>query len=128
MKNEEFKILNNSIGACRAYGAVSYLKMNIQNIKSVDSWAKNIGISRVYLYQLIKRYYKVTPSMILADLRLKTLRKVIEKNPNVTSYAAAIMIGLKNEKALYKFLKSNFGTHFTELRLRAIRDHLLDLK
>lgn len=74
--------------------ALSVLKNNLSNIRSVGDWANKMGYSRSYL----------------------AICQAIVQNPLATSYSIAKIVGLKNENSIYKFLNKHFNTTFGKLR------------
>jgi len=108
--------------------ALNVLNANIDKIRYVKEWANLSGCSKSKLNNIIKTIYHVTPKELLRKERLKKIEEVIIAHPKMTSYAVAVECGLRNDKNLYKFLKINFDTTFTDLKFCLIwEDKLLDL-
>ena len=88
----------------------------IEEIRHVKQWAEKAGYSVSKLQRIISHYYGMTAKETLKLIRYKRIIKLIKEDPSVTSYNVALNTGLKNEQDLYKFLKRNFNTSFTEIR------------
>lgn len=88
----------------------------IEEIRHVKQWAEKAGYSVSKLQRIIFHYYGMTAKEALKLIRYKKIIKLIKEDPSVTSYNVALSTGLKNEQDLYKFLKRNFNTSFTEIR------------
>lgn len=59
--------------------------------------------------------------MKLKLFRFSIIKTELEKDSGITSFALASKTGLKDEKELYKFLRRNFNTCFTELKHEIIK-------
>jgi AraC-like DNA-binding protein len=96
--------------------SIEILKSNIQEIPTVNSWAELMGYSRSYFSTCFTHCFGEPPSKCLCRIRYRQLHKKILKYPHITSRAVACELGLKDEKALYKFLSRHYDTNFTEVR------------
>jgi AraC-like DNA-binding protein len=59
--------------------SVQLLKERIANIPNVNSWAKEAGVSREWLYKSVKRVYNVAPKLILREVRYRQIIKLIHE-------------------------------------------------
>lgn len=96
--------------------AVWELRVHYQKIKTVGAWAKHMGYSRAYFSRCIKRKHGRSPKEILAEIKLKRVKRAIRQNPDAIGYKIAVKSNFTDEKALYKFLKIYYSTTLTELR------------
>lgn len=106
--------------------SIKILKNNIQEIPTVNSWAEFMGYSRSYFSTSFTGFFGETPSKCLCRIRYRQLHKKILKYPHKTSYAIACELGLKDEKALYKFLSRHYDTNFTEVRNKLMKKRRME--
>lgn len=100
--------------------AFATLKKDLSAIPTVKKWASEAGVSRGWLYSAMVEFYGETPKLILRNLRFSKIIISIEKDRFATSFSIARQVGLRDDKALYKFLMSNFNMTFTDLRAKII--------
>ena len=100
---------------------VSILEKDLSHIPDVQTWAERARISRSILNRVIKRHYGISPKRMLRRYRYRLIAEMIKKDPQITSYAAARNAGLRDEKALYKFLDSYYETTFTQMKKDVLR-------
>ncbi|NGP89630.1 helix-turn-helix domain-containing protein [Fodinibius halophilus] len=102
--------------------SLNILKKNLKQITSVQDWARYMGYSRSYFSTSFSEHFGETPYKCLCRVRYTQLHKATLQYPYKTSRAIAAEIGLKDEQALYKFLKRHYETNFTELREKLLYD------
>ena len=71
--------------------------------------------------QIIKQHFGIAPKRMLRRYRYRLIAETIKKDPQITSYGTALSAGLRDEKALYKFLDSYYETTFTQMRKDVLR-------
>lgn len=96
--------------------AVQILKDRIVDIPDVQSWAREAGVSRRWLCKAMKQVHSCSPKVILRKVRYKAITDCLLEEPDVSGYCVALAVGLRDEKALYKFLSSHFDTSLRPLR------------
>lgn len=101
--------------------SITILQENINEIPTVLAWAELMGYSRSYFSTSFTKSFGEPPSKCLCRIRYTQLKKVIRRYPYETSRAIATRLGLRDEQALYKFLKRNYDTNFTEVRNKLIK-------
>lgn len=101
---------------------VELLKSEIQFIPDVQTWASVAGFSREWLYKSIKIIHDLSPKVILREIRYEKIIVLIKKKDiNASCYCVAVESGLKDGKALSKFLSNNFNTNFTILKQKVLK-------
>ncbi|GEM_PF-754458 len=109
-----------SLKSLKAERALSLLNNRIEEIHSVQKWASEARMSRRWLCKIMKQEYAKDPKTILREMRYKTIKKSLKEDSEMTGYCAALEAGLKDEKALYKFLSTHYDTSLTKLRKRIL--------
>lgn len=102
----------------KAEKAVEILIAQIEEIQSVEIWAKKVCVSPDWLRKILRKSYHKSPKQILREVRFELIVRLIEEQQwEAIADGVAIDSGTgKNSKALYKFLKRHYGTTFTVLR------------
>ncbi|WP_158278648.1 helix-turn-helix domain-containing protein [Rhodohalobacter mucosus] len=108
-------------GRLRARRMTTLLEQELEKIPDVQTWAARARVSRGSLNRIIKRHFGVAPKRMLRRHRYRMIAEMIKKDPQITSYAAALNAGLRDDKALYKFLDKYYGTTFTQMRKDVLR-------
>ncbi len=75
---------------------------------NVSELAEILGISRVKLFLLFKKYYKTSPSMYLNNLKLKKAKELLA-NTDVTISEIASLAGFSNNKYFYRSFQRSTG-------------------
>jgi AraC-like DNA-binding protein len=119
-KREEVKRL-------KAERALQILADQIENIRYVKDWASEVGCTETTLTRLCKCYFNTNSKQVLKKVRYRKICKLIESNPEITSYAVAQSSGLHNEQNLFKFLKRHFDTTYSEIRYEVLIQQLSEL-
>lgn len=96
--------------------SIGVLDKNLKEISNVSEWAKYMGYSRSYFSTRFAECFGESPLDCLCRVRYRKLHKAILQYPHKTSRAIAQEIGLRDEQALYKFLRKHYDTNFTEVR------------
>ena len=109
-----------SLNALKAERALLLLHNRIEEINSVQKWASEARMSRRWLCKIMKQEYAKDPKTILREMRYKTIKNSLKEDLEMTGYCAALEAGLKDEKALYKFLSTHYDTSLTKLRKRIL--------
>lgn len=119
-KREELKRL-------KAERALQILADRIGDIRYVKDWALEVGCTETTLTRLSKCYFKANSKQVLKKVRYRKICKLIEENPDITSFAVAHSSGLGNEQNLFKFLKRHFDTTYSEIRYEVLIRQLSEL-
>jgi signal transduction histidine kinase/ligand-binding sensor domain-containing protein/DNA-binding response OmpR family regulator len=86
-----------------------YIKQNIDNPElRIDSFSKNVGMSRVQFYRKIKSITGKTPSTLIMEIRMNAASELIKKtdlNINEISY----QVGFNDSSYFGKCFKMYFG-------------------
>lgn len=109
-----------SLKSIKAEIALSLLINRIEEIHSVQEWATEARMSRRWLCKIMKQEYSKDPKTILREMRYKSIKNSLKKDSDMTGYCAALEAGLKDEKALYKFLSTHYDTSLTKLRKKLL--------
>lgn len=108
-------------GRLRVRRITALLEQELEQIPDVQTWAQRAQVSRGSLNRITKRHFGVPPKRLLRRERYRMIAEIIKKDPQITSYAAALNAGLRDDKALYKFLDKYYGTTFTQMRRDVLR-------
>ncbi|MGF1670145.1 MAG: hypothetical protein ACFCU6_06835 [Balneolaceae bacterium] len=120
MKTSRINTLKHNLQVIKARSVYSELDSNIHRIHSVDKWAELAGVSRSWLNEVMNRNYGKSPKFLIRDKRYEKIISVLRNNPDATGFFVASAAGLRDEKALYKFLSKYHKTNFTRLRLEIL--------
>ncbi|MEX2641333.1 MAG: hypothetical protein WD266_11635 [Balneolales bacterium] len=112
-------------GSFTASHAFAILHHQLDSICNVTDWALKAGCSRGWLCTQITRNYGLEPKKLLRQTRYLFIHKYILEDSQATSFLIATKVGLKDDRAMYKFLSTYYQTDFTKLRreLRKAREH-----
>ncbi len=94
---------------------------NLSSISDVQTWAEEAGVSQRWLCRVMKKAYGNSPKVLLRKRRYVELVTCLTENPELSGYYLAREIGLRDEKALYKFLSIYYDTTLTQLREDVIK-------
>lgn len=119
-KREEVKRL-------KAERALQLLAEHISDIRYVRDWSEMVGCTESTLNRLTKCYFEATSKQVLKEVRYRAICKLIEENPEITSFSVARSSGLSNEQGLFKFLKRHFNTTYSEIRYEVLIRKLSEL-
>jgi methylphosphotriester-DNA--protein-cysteine methyltransferase len=72
----------------------------------------------------MKQQFGKSPKKILREMRFSIIIKCLNEDLEMTGYCVALEAGLKDEKALYKFLSTHFDTSLTTIRKEILQDLL----
>ena len=111
------------INRLKAERALQVLAGEIANIRYVKDWADKAGYSQPILNELVKNQFGLHSKQLLKEVRYDKICKLIEEDPNITSYSVACSTGLNDEQGLFKFLKRHFNTTYTEIRYEVLLKH-----
>lgn len=92
------------------------LEEELAEIRYVKDWAVQAGCSCKKLQRMIQATFGISAKEKLKVVRFNAIKQTLIEEPDSTSYAVAVMVGLKNEREAYKFLSRNFDTSFSELK------------
>lgn len=109
-----------SLNALKAERALLLLYNRIEDIHSVHKWASEARMSRRWLCKIMKQEYAKCPKTILREMRYKSIKDSLKEDLEMTGYCAALEAGLRDEKALYKFLSNHYDTSLTQMRKRIL--------
>lgn len=99
---------------------------DLSSIPDVQTWAEEAGVSRRWLCKAMKKEHGNSPKKLLRKRRYMVLLKSLKEDPDITGYCLAREVGLSDEKSLYKFLSSHYGTSLTKLRNELMKERLAD--
>lgn len=99
--------------------AVDLLIRNICHVNSVTDWASVMGYSRAHFSRKFTKFFGENPKIVLRRAKFRKICRAIQSDWSATAYKIAIDTGMKNEKALHKFLNRNF-----EMGFLSLKDHL----
>lgn len=112
------------VNRLKAEQALQLLAKEIAHIRYVKDWADKTGYTQSILNELVKRHFRSNSKQVLKEVRYNKICKLIEDDPNITSYSVACSSGLNDEQGLFKFLKRHFDTTYSEIRYEVLLRHL----
>lgn len=90
--------------------ALQVANSKITEIYTVQEWADEMGFSSYkYFSHVFRNHFGIRPKEMLNQLRLDLFFKLIAEEPKMSNYEIAISMGLKDDKALNKFIKRHTG-------------------
>lgn len=101
--------------------AIEILDSNLKEICTVAEWAKQMGYdSPKYFSRKIRNYWGVRPFQLITQKKIEKFKQlIIEDSVEFKkNYSIARGLGLKDEIALYKYIKRNTGKSPTEWKER----------
>lgn len=125
--NNDLEQKREEVNRLKAEQALQVLAKEISSIRYVKEWAKEAGCTQSILNYLVKRYFRVNSKQLLKEVRYNKICKLIEENPNITSYSVACSCGLNDEQGLFKFLKRHYNTTYSDIRYEVLLKHFKDL-
>lgn len=103
--------------------AVKLLKKRIADIPDVQTWASEAGVSRRWLCRSMKVVYGKPPKIILREIKYEKVVWLIRKEGLESScYCVAVEAGFSRAKNVSMFLSAYYGTNFTELKMRVLKE------
>ncbi|SMO78650.1 AraC family transcriptional regulator [Gracilimonas mengyeensis] len=92
------------------------LSEEISQIRHVKDWAEFANCSTTKLNKTVKIHFGISAKKMMKEVRFISIKTVLSNAPYCGSYNLAQISGLSNEQELYKFLKINFNTTYTDLK------------
>ncbi|MEQ8578714.1 MAG: helix-turn-helix domain-containing protein [Balneola sp.] len=97
--------------------AITVLKPKIREVRTVHEWSMEMGCSDPkYFARLFRRHFGITCKEALIRVRVEKLFDCIQKNPYQKNYCDAQEVGLPDEVALNKYLRTHIGKNPTEFK------------
>lgn len=96
----------------------NYLNLNMSNPElNMDTFCKEIGMSRTNLYRKIKSLTNLSPSELIQNVRLKSALKLLQEN-DLSISEIAYTVGFSSPSYFSKAFRAFFGISPTEMRDR----------
>ena len=93
-----------------------YIKENINNPElRIDSFSKDVGMSRVQFYRKIKSITGKTPSMLILEIRMNAASDLIKKS-DLNINEVAYQVGFNDSSYFGKCFKAYFGVTPGEIK------------
>lgn len=109
----------------RCEQAIQLLEKQIANIPDVQSWAKEAGVSREWLYKSVKESFGKSPKIILREIRyIKVITLIMEQGLEAGCYSVGVDAGFRDSAALSKFLSSFYKINFTNLKVKILNGNV----
>jgi transcriptional regulator GlxA family with amidase domain len=90
--------------------AIDIARDNLEELGTVTEWADIMGYtSAKYFSRVFRNHYKVRPKQALINLKVARFKWLIKEDPNISCFELALEIGLRDEKALNKFIVRHTG-------------------
>ncbi len=90
--------------------AVNFAIQNLNQMHSVEDWAKEYGYSNAKSFsKYFRNHFQKRPSKVLIQLKIEHALKLLSEKNCQKNYCIAQEIGLPDEQALYKFFKYHTG-------------------
>lgn len=101
--------------------ATLHLRRHFTDIRTVGDWAARMGYQRTEFSRMFKKVHRQAPKEALIQIRTSMLLLFLVQNPTLKHYEVARTFGLRDEKALYDYLKYHRDHSPTELKAAWLR-------
>jgi len=96
--------------------AKSILMSHLNHITGITKWARLMGYNRIEFSRSFKKSFDMTPKMMFHSVRVDSIMVYLSQHPGVKHYEVAIRFGLRDEKALYDYLKYHHNASPSEVK------------
>ncbi|MTI89283.1 MAG: AraC family transcriptional regulator [Balneolaceae bacterium] len=105
--------------------AIRAFKNNIEDIHTVQEWASYANFSSTKSFsRQIKIHFGKPAIKVMTELRLQKVIELMLKSPEESLFCIARMVGLKDEKSLYDYVKYHTELSPTSLKKRVKKEKL----
>lgn len=93
------------------------LMLHLKEIYTVQEWADYMGYDSARTFtHVFKKQFGIPPYEAIIEERLGCIRGIVAADSNLETLEIAKKAGLRNEKALYNFLRRHAKTTLSALR------------
>ncbi|SMO48513.1 helix-turn-helix domain-containing protein [Gracilimonas mengyeensis] len=111
--NEEIKV------------AVTTFNENVSNIHTVEEWANQLEYNSAKSFsRRIKIHFCKPAIKVMTELRIKRIIEIMHRSPEESFFGVARMVGLKDEKSLYDYVKYHTDLSPTALKKKITLEKL----
>lgn len=96
--------------------AKSVLVTHLHRINGISRWAQLMGYSRSQFARCFKETYDITPKAVFHSVRVLSIMTYLSQHPDKKHYEVAVRFALRDEKALYDYLKYHHNASPTEIK------------
>ncbi len=96
--------------------AKTILMSHLNHIKGITQWAKLMGYNRIEFSRCFKKSFEIPPKKMFHTVRVDSIMVYLAQHPSVKHYEVAIRFGLRDEKALYDYLKYHQNASPSEVK------------
>jgi methylphosphotriester-DNA--protein-cysteine methyltransferase len=96
--------------------AKAILMSHLNHITGITKWAKLMGYNRIEFSRLFKKVFDMSPKKMFHLVRVDSIMVYLAQHPNAKHYEVAIRFGLRDEKALYDYLKYHRNASPSEVK------------
>lgn len=96
--------------------AKTILMSHLNHITGITKWAKLMGYNRIEFSRTFKKFFDMAPKKMFHMVRVDSIMVYLAQHPSAKHYEVAIRFGLRDEKALYDYLKYHHNASPTEVK------------
>jgi methylphosphotriester-DNA--protein-cysteine methyltransferase len=96
--------------------AKTILMSHLNHITGITKWAKLMGYNRIEFSRYFKKTHDMSPKKMFHRVRVDSIMVYLAQHPHAKHYEVAIRFGLRDEKALYDYLKYHHDASPTEVK------------
>jgi methylphosphotriester-DNA--protein-cysteine methyltransferase len=96
--------------------AQTFLVSHLNKIDGITRWAQFMGYSRSQFAKRFKTAFSVTPKAMYHNIRVNSIMMYLSQHPDKKHYEVATRFALRDEKALYDYLKYHHNASPTEVK------------
>lgn len=96
--------------------AQTVLISHLHRINGISRWAQLMGYSRSQFAKRFKSVFNATPKQVYHSVRANSIMMYLSQHPDKKHYEVALRFALRDEKALYDYLKYHHNLSPTEIK------------
>lgn len=105
--------------------AIRVFNNNIALIHTVEEWASSMNYRSAKTFSRhIKIHFGISAVKVMTQLRVKKIMELMHSVPEDSLFCVARLVGLKDEKSLYDYIKYHTKLSPTTLRNNVLRSKL----
>jgi len=120
----QIQIMHNLHGF-KAERVVRVLVRESIGIRTVKEWAKEAGIAKSSLNNLMTDVYGQTPGDILKQVKYEKIIRTLCRDVNACAFSIAIDSDFSGEAAMRMFLRRRYNTNISTLREQLLQGRIM---
>ncbi len=85
------------------------LNQNLDSIRTIEEWALKLDINTKLFSRMYLKHFGITCKKAMVHIRIQKACELLKYSNDLKCYEIALLIGLSDEYALYKYLKRHTG-------------------